>query len=78
MQVLDVARDGHALGAVEIGEPAHLALEGCIPVDAPACRIGLGDRQQVGMPARQALGDGRAQLAGGAPLTGSPAMPSAR
>ncbi len=67
MQALDGAQNGHALGAIEIGEAAHLASKARVPVDAPARRFDLGDRQQVGMLARQPRGNRRAQLAGGAP-----------
>ena len=77
MQAADLVQDRGALGVAEIGEPSHLALERRIPVDAAARRIDLGNRQQVGMLARQALGDGRAQLPA-ARHTGSPARPSAR
>ena len=67
VQALHRRGDAGALALAEIGEPAHLAVERRVPVDAAARRIGLGNRQQVGMLARQALGDRRAQLRRGAP-----------
>ena len=59
-------------------EPAHLAVERRVPVDASAGRIDLGNRQQVGMLARQALRRWPRAAAPAARHTGSPAMPSAR
>ena len=67
MQAMHCRGDGAALGLAEIGEAADLAVERCVPVDAATRRIGLGKRQQVGMLARQALRDCRAQLRGGPP-----------
>src|SRR4029077_7984781 len=64
---VDLVQHRAALGFAEVAHLARLAFEGRVPVDAPAGRIDLGDRQQVGMLAPQPRGDGRAQLAGGAP-----------
>ncbi len=67
MQAVHLVEDLGALGIAEVAQPARLAVEGGVPVDALAGRIDFGNRQQVGMLARQALGDRRAQLSGGAP-----------
>ena len=67
VQAVDLVQYRSALGFAEVAELARFALERRVPVDALTGRIDLGDRQQVGMLARQPRGDRRAQLAGGAP-----------
>ncbi len=67
VQALHLVEDLAPLGIAEISEPPHLAVERCVPVDAAPARIGLGQSQEIGMLARQARGDGGAQLSGGAP-----------
>ncbi len=67
VQALDLVQDGGALGLAKIAEMAGRAVERRVPVDATARGVDLGDRQQVGMFARQALGDRRTQLPRGAP-----------
>ena len=67
MQALHLGEHLGALGLAEVGQAPGLAVERGVPVDAPAGRLDFGDRQQVGVLARQALGDGRAQLPGGPP-----------
>ena len=79
MQALHLVAATLARSALaEIGEPAHLAVERRVPVDAAAGRIGLGNRQQVGMLARQALRRSPRAAGRAARQTGSPARPSAR
>ncbi len=67
MQALDLVEHLGVFGATGFGEAAGVALERCIPVDAASRRIDLGDSQQIGMLARQARGNGGAQLAGRTP-----------
>ena len=78
MQAVDLVQNGGALGVAEIGELAHLALERRVPVDAPAGRIDLGDRQQVGMLGATGAAAMAVRSWPAARHTGSPARPSAR
>ena len=67
MEALHPVEDLASLGIIQIAEALHLAVERRVPVDRAAARFGFGQCQKIGMLARQACGDGGAQLSRGAP-----------
>ena len=67
VQALNPVEDVAAFGLAKLTQRLHLSIERRIPIDGATARLGFGQRQEVGVLAGQASGDGGAQLPRGAP-----------